>query len=81
MAAISQMHFCEWKFGILIKFSQKVCSQGSNRQQTSIGLDNGLAPNRQQANILTNANPIHWRIYTTLGGDKLIHRISFIMEL
>ena len=48
-----------------------VCSQGSNRQSSSIGLDNGLAPNRWQAIIWTNADSISWRIYATLGGDEL----------
>ena len=38
---------------------------------TSIGWDNGLAPNRWQAIISTNADSIHWRIYVALGGDKL----------
>ena len=32
--------------------------------------DNGLAPNRRRAIIWTNADPIHWRIYATLGGDE-----------
>ena len=36
-----------------------------------IGLDNGLAPNMRQAIIWTNADPIHWRIYASLGGDEL----------
>ena len=36
-----------------------------------IGLDNGLAPNRRQAIIWTNADMIHWRIYAALGGDEL----------
>ena len=40
-----------------------VCSEGSNWQEPSISEDNGLAPNRQQAIIGTNADPIHWRIY------------------
>ena len=35
----------------------------------SIGLVNGLAPNMRQAIILTNADPIHGRIYAELGGD------------
>ena len=26
----------------------------------------------QQAIIWTNAGPIHWRLYTLLGGDYLI---------
>ena len=33
-------------------------------------LDNGLAPNRRHATILTNADPIHWRIYAVLRGDE-----------
>ena len=37
----------------------------------SIGSNNGLAPNRQQAIVLVNADPVHWRIYATLGGDEL----------
>ena len=49
----------------------EVCSQGSNWQYHSIGLDNGLARNRRQAIIWTNADPIHGRIYAALGGDKL----------
>ena len=36
-------------------------------------LDNGLAPNGQQAIIWTNADPIHWRIYVALEGDELTH--------
>ena len=40
---------------------------------TRIGLDNGLAPNRRQAIIWTNAQPIHGRIYAALGGDELIY--------
>ena len=34
----------------------------------STGLDNGLAPNKRQAIIWTNADPVHWRIYAALGG-------------
>ena len=51
-----------------------VCFWGSNWQWTSIGSDNGLAPNRQQAIIWTSAYPVHWRIwriYAALGGDEL----------
>ena len=43
----------------------------SNWQQSSIGLYNGLAPHRRQASIWPNADPIHWPIYATLGGDEL----------
>ena len=37
--------------------------------KNSIGVDNGLAPNRRQAIIWTNAHSIRWRIYAALGGD------------
>ena len=75
MAAISQtiflMHFREWKVLYFDSNFTEVCPQGSNRQSSSIGFDNGLAPNRRQAIIWTNAEPINWRIYATLGGDEL----------
>ena len=48
-----------------------VCSEGPNRQKASIGLDNGLTPNRRQAIIWTDADYSHWRIYVALGGDEL----------
>ena len=38
----------------------------------SIGSDNGLVPNRQQAIIWTNGDAVHWCIYAELGGDELI---------
>ena len=34
---------------------------------THIGLDKGFAPDRPQAIIWNNADPIYWRIYATLG--------------
>ena len=37
---------------------------------TALVLDDGLAPNRRQAIIWTNADPIHWIIYAALGGDE-----------
>ena len=43
-------------------------------QCISIGLVNGLASNRRQAIIWTNADPIHWRKYAALGGDELTRR-------
>ena len=47
----------------------------SNWQYTSITWDNGLAPNRRQAIIWTNADPVHreCRINAALGGDELIN--------
>ena len=41
--------------------------------QSRVGLDNGLAPNRQQAIIWTIAEPIYWHIYVALGGEELIN--------
>ena len=62
------MHFREWKVMHLIKISLRV-----HLTKLRVGLDNGLAPDRRQAIIWTNADPIHWRIYAALGGDKLSH--------
>ena len=41
-------------------------------QYSSTGSDNGMAPNRRQAIIWINADPIHWRIYAAIGEDELI---------
>ena len=74
MAAISQTMFSDafsWKILSLDQNFTEVCSWGSNRQEPSIGLDNGVEPNRWQAIISANAEPIHWRIYAALGGDDL----------
>ena len=59
----------------------KVCSQGYNQQYFNTGSDNGLALNRRQAIILTNADPVHWRIYAALGGydsvsQQILHKYS-----
>ena len=56
------------KFCILIKISLKfVPNKGLIDNNPSIGLDNGLAPNRRQAIIWTNADSIPWCIYAALG--------------
>ena len=56
---------------ISIKISLKSVPSLSNWQYHSNGLDNGLAPNRRQTIIWTNADPIHWRTYAALRGDEL----------
>ena len=66
------MHFHEWKVLYFDSNFTEVCSQESNEQYSSIGLDNGLAPIRLQAIIWTNEDPVHWRLYAALGGDELI---------
>ena len=42
----------------------------SNWQYGSIGWDDSLVPNRRQAIIWTNADPVYRRIYAALGGDE-----------
>ena len=37
---------------------------------------NGLAPNRRQAITRTNVDPVHWRIYATLGEDELSQSVG-----
>ena len=47
------------------------------RVHTDLG--NGLAPNRWQGSTWTNADPVHRRIYATLGGDEiLLHALSTV---
>ena len=62
--------FVNKKFCILIKILLKFVPKGPI--DNSLGLVNGLALNRRQAIILTNADPIHWCIYVALGGDEFI---------
>ena len=54
------MHFINEKLIILIKISLKFVAEDPT--DNSIGLDNGLAPNRRQAIIWTNADPVHWHM-------------------
>ena len=49
----------------------EVCSQGSNWLYVSTGSVNGLAPNRRETITRNNADQIHRRIYTALGGDEI----------
>ena len=48
-----------------------VCSQGSNWLLVSTGSGSGLAPNRRETITRINVDPIHRRIYTALGGNKI----------
>ena len=62
---------CKWK---CLNFDYnfiEVCSQGSNWQYSSIGADNGLAPNRRQAITWTNDVLGCRSIYTPLGSNDL----------
>ena len=40
-----------------------------------------LVPNRRQAIIWTNADPIHWRIYAALGGDELKNNSMNVLSI
>ena len=52
----------------------EICYLGTNWQHVSIGSDNGLAQFRPQAIVWTNADLIHYRIYTALWSDELINK-------
>ena len=56
---------------MLIKFHWSLFLR-AQLTKPSIGLDNGLVSNRQQAIIWTNADLIHWHIYAALGVDELM---------
>ena len=43
-----------------------------NQRYASLGSDDGLAPNRRQAIIWTNAGLVSWPIYAPLGRNELI---------
>ena len=63
--------FPVWKvLCFFLKFHRRLylCAQLT---KNSIGLDNGLAPNRRQTIIWTYVEQIHWRTYEALGGDEL----------
>ena len=56
------------KLCVVIRISLKFVSNGPIDKK-NISLDNGLASNRRQAIISTNADPVHSRIYPALGGE------------
>ena len=51
----------------------EICSLGFHWQYGSIGSDNGLAPNRRQANIWNNVGMIYWHMYVSRGFNELTH--------
>ena len=61
-----------WMTNLFVWVKFHWSSSGSDWQQSSIGWDNGLAPNRRQAIFWANADPIQRRIYAALGRDELI---------
>ena len=69
MAAILADDIFKW---IFFNENDKIPTQESNWEQTSIGSGNGLAPNRRQAITWNNDDPVHWCIYVEVGGDELM---------
>ena len=53
-------------FVFWLKFHQSLFLSGSNTQWPNIGLDNCLAPNKRQAIVCANVDPIH---YGTRGDE------------
>ena len=75
MDAILQTAFsnaCHWieTFDFQVKLHWNMFL-GSNCQKYSIGFDNGLVPNRQQAIIWSNEDLISWCIYVSLEHSEL----------
>ena len=64
--------FINENYWIPIRISLKFVPRMFIWQQTSIGSGNGLALNRRQGIIWTNADSVQWRIFAALGGDELI---------
>ena len=72
MATILQMIFSDafsWKesFVFWLKFHWSLFLRILLTNNPSTGLENGLAPNRRQDIVWTNADQIHWRIYAARG--------------
>ena len=70
------MHFVNKKFYILIKISMQLVPKDPINNN-----HNGLAPNTRQTIIWTSAYPLHWRIFTALGGDELINQHIALLAL
>ena len=49
----------------------EICSQYSKYKFATIGSDNGLVPNRQQAIIWTNDGLVNWNIYASQSLEEL----------
>ena len=72
-----QMQFFHRRWLYFDQNFTKVCSQGSNQQQSSIGSDNGLARNRRQAIIWASDGLDYLCIYVSLSLNELIKSIHF----
>ena len=66
---------------ILIQISLKFVLDGPIENKSALVQVNGLAPNRWQAITWVNVDPVHCRIYGTLGGDESITKVKYDMIL
>ena len=78
MASILQTIFSDallWmkSFVFWSKFHWSLFLRLKLTKKNTIGLDNGVVPNKQEAVIWTHVDLIHWHIYAALGGDELIY--------
>ena len=62
LVKLCALYIC-WKIKLLLH----------NWQYTSIGLENGSAPNRRQDIIWTNDGLIYWHIYASLDLNELVN--------
>ena len=67
------MHFLDWKLVYFAYDFTETYSPELNQRYVSIGSDNGLVPERQQAIIWTNAVLVYWCIYPLHGLGDLTH--------
>ena len=78
MLAQTCIFFC--KNIVFLSNSSDVCSKWSHWQLNSIGLDNGLAPNRRHANIWTSDDLAYWRTYASLGIEFIENRQKYRLQ-
>ena len=85
-----QMHFIGWKVFSFKWNVIELCSFGFSSQYVSICSNYGLVPNRQQAIIWSNDDPVYWCMYTCITSinelgvaifTKVILLISILCEV
>ena len=63
--------FMDEKFCVSIPIPWKFVPKGPIDNEATLVQIMAWAPYRRQAITLTNADPVHWHIYTSLGEDEL----------
>ena len=67
---ISQINFLPWKLFNWCSNLLTIRSHWSNKQEASVGSDNGLAPDRQQANVWTSIGLVYPSIHASPRLNK-----------